>query len=61
MSGVKHRHRHEDAGRDIVSETRLPYWKRAHHDWRFWFGLVLMFAAITVYIVSDNLVLIPRN
>src|ERR1035441_5019093 len=23
-----------------------PYWKRAHHDWRFWVALVLMLAAM---------------
>ncbi len=37
------------------SVSALPYWKRAHHDWRFWVALVLMFLAMTVYVVSDNL------
>ena len=39
----------------------LPYWKRAHQDWRFWVALVLMFLAMTVYILSDNLAFVPRN
>jgi hypothetical protein len=52
------KHRHHPAGE---SASALPYWKRAHHDWRFWAALVLMFLAITVYVLSDNLAFIPRN
>jgi hypothetical protein len=37
-----------------------PYWRRAHHDWRFWIGLSLMLLAISVYILSDNLTLLPH-
>jgi|HubBroStandDraft_6_1064221.scaffolds.fasta_scaffold679784_2 hypothetical protein len=36
------------------------YWRRAHHDWRFWAALVLMLVAITIYVLSDNLALLPR-
>jgi hypothetical protein len=36
-----------------------PYWKRAHHDFRFWIGMVLMLAAITIYVISDDLSLLP--
>jgi len=38
-----------------------PYWKRAHHDWRFWVGLVLMLAAITIYVLSEDLAFLPRG
>ncbi len=38
-----------------------PYWKRAHHDFRFWIGMVLMLAAITIYVLSDDLSLLPRG
>jgi hypothetical protein len=38
-----------------------PYWRRAHHDWRFWTGLVLMLAAITIYVLSGDLALLPRR
>jgi hypothetical protein len=37
-----------------------PYWKRAHRDWRVWVGLVLMFAAITIYVLSDDLAFLPH-
>jgi uncharacterized protein len=37
------------------------YWKRAHHDWRFWVGLGFMFAAITIFVLSDNLAFLPHG
>jgi hypothetical protein len=33
----------------------LPYWKRAHHDWRFWFGVVAMLVAIGIYVGTNDL------
>jgi hypothetical protein len=47
--------------RDGIHRDQIPYWKRAHHDWRFWVGLVFMFAAITIYVLSDDLALLPRG
>jgi hypothetical protein len=38
-----------------------PYWKRAHQDWRFVLGMVLVFAAIAIYVMTDNLALVPRG
>jgi uncharacterized membrane protein len=35
-------------------ESNRPYWKRAHRDWRFWAGVVLMLAAIAMYVMSEN-------
>ena len=40
---------HNDA-----NHVHRPYWKRAHHDWRFWLGLFLMMLAILYYIMSDD-------
>jgi hypothetical protein len=31
-----------------------PYWKRAHHDWRFWVGLFLMLTGIMIYVMTDG-------
>ena len=45
----------EGPERDRVHHDRRPYWKRAHHDWRVWVGLFFMFAAITIYVMSDDL------
>lgn len=62
MHGSEQVHHHAAAvdGQHIPKE-RSPYWKRAHHDWRFWVGLVLMLVAIGVYFMSDDLSLIPSS
>jgi hypothetical protein len=44
-----------------MDTLKTPYWKRAHHDWRFWVGMVVAFAAIAIYVMSDDLSLIPRG
>ncbi len=36
-----------------------PYWRRAHLDWKFWIALVLMFAAILIFVMSDSLSFLP--
>ena len=51
----------EGPERGPVHHDPPPYCKRAHHDWRIWVGLFLMLAAITIYVMSDNLALIPRG
>jgi hypothetical protein len=38
-----------------------PYLQRMHRDWRFWVGAVLMFAALSIYILSGDLAWIPRS
>jgi len=45
--------------RDALNDQR-PYWKRAHRDWRVWIGLFFMLAAITIYVLSDDLALLPH-
>jgi hypothetical protein len=47
------------AGPDSHHE-QLPYWKRAHHDWRVWVALFFMLAAITIYVLSDDLAFLPH-
>ncbi len=43
-----------------MSTQHLPYWRRAHHDWKFWFAMVMMFAAIGMYVMSDDLAMVRR-
>ena len=38
-----------------------PYWRRAHTDWKFWVAVFFVFAALAIYILSYDLVLIPRS
>ena len=52
---------HGGPNRASVHQGHGPYWKRAHHDWRFWVSLVLMLAAMLVYVMSDNLALRPHR
>jgi hypothetical protein len=54
-------HGNEGPERVRVPHTPVPYWKRAHHDWRFWVGLSLMLAAITIYVLSDDLAFLPHG
>jgi hypothetical protein len=62
MNETKHSpHQHGTPARDSVHHAPDPYWKRAHRDWRFWVGFVLMFAAISIYVMSDDLSLLPRR
>ena len=37
------------------------YWKRMHRDWRFWTALLLMLAAMGVYLLSGNEALRPNG
>ena len=43
-----------------VDREQRPYWKRAHNDRRIWVALFFMFAAIAIYVVSDNLAFLPH-
>jgi hypothetical protein len=40
--------------------AHIPYWKRAHTDWRFWFGVMMMFAAMIIYVMSLDLAVRPH-
>jgi hypothetical protein len=32
-----------------------PYWRRAHRDWRIWVGVIVMLAAMAVYLMTGDL------
>jgi hypothetical protein len=62
MSENKHgSHGNEGPERVSVHAGPQPYWKRAHHDWRIWVGLAFMFAAIMIYVMSDDLAFLPHR
>jgi hypothetical protein len=65
MTEIEGRHRHEGAEHESVPQSvplgERPYWNRAHHDWRFWAGLLFMLAAMAIYVLSDDLALLPRR
>jgi hypothetical protein len=53
-------HEQQHPGGTRRPHSHLPYWKRAHTDWRFQLGVALMFAAILIYVLSGDLALMPR-
>ena len=53
MTGNKHNP--EGNSGDSGEPGPGPYWRRMHRDWRFWVGAILMFAAISVYVLSGDL------
>ena len=52
-------HHQEGQDHNKVHSGHRPYWRRAHHDWRFWVGVVLMMVAIVYYIMSDDFAIRP--
>jgi len=39
----------------------IPYWKRAHHDWKFWVAILLMLVAMVIYVKTNDLSVRPNN
>ncbi len=60
MSQHEHSPHHPLPHRHAAPDGPGPYWRRAHHDWRFWVGVVLMVGAMVVYVTSENLAFRPR-
>ncbi len=52
-------HLQEDLHRLRGQDARGSYWKRVHRDWRFWVGVFLFTVAISVYVLSFDLSLVP--
>ena len=44
-----------------IQNDHRPYWKRAHHDLRFWVALFLMIAAMIIYVVTEDFSSWPRS
>ena len=56
MSGEERSsHQHGTLARGSIHHNTEPYWRRAHRDWRVWVGLFFMMAAITIYVMSNDL------
>jgi hypothetical protein len=60
MSESNYRHPGNEGGESKLTHTP-PAWKRLHRNSLFWLGMVLVTVAITVYVMSDNLALLPRG
>ena len=61
MTKHKYEHQRPPLPDQEISDVRVPYWHRAHRDWRFWAVLFLMLAAMGTYVTTLNLSWRPRN
>jgi len=62
MNEIKHpNHAHGGPNPDGLHHAHAPYWKRAHHDWRFWVAAVFVFAAMIFYVITVEFSLSPRG
>jgi len=59
MSAHHHHRPASDSGGTAPSHK--PYWKRAHTDWRLWVGVIVMFVAMIIYVMSQDLAWRPRS
>jgi hypothetical protein len=57
MSEPKHNHPHPhgDPNGGSNHPGNRPYWQRAHRSVVFWIAVVLMLAAMMIYVMSDDL------
>jgi hypothetical protein len=44
-----------------IQETRSPYWRRAHRDWRVWVAVIMMIAGMVIYVMSQDLSVRPGS
>jgi hypothetical protein len=44
-----------------IHHGHAPYWRRAHHDGRFWFGLIAIFVALAIYSGINDLSMVPSG
>jgi len=61
MDKTAHGHQHT-GGRDRErGDPRSAYWRRVHHHWYFWVGMVLMLVAIVNYVMTEDLSWFPHS
>ncbi len=61
MSETKPNHHEHGGPHANLSHPQKPYWKRAHHDWRFWAAALFIFTAMIIYVLTDNLAWQPHH
>ena len=52
-------HAHGGPNPDGVFQNHRPYWRRAHHDWRFWVAATLIFVCMVVYVLTVEFSVTP--
>jgi len=54
MTKHKYEHQQPRIPNQEISDVRVPYWHRAHRDWRFLAVVFLMLAAIAIYLLTGD-------
>jgi hypothetical protein len=56
MNEPNHDHKpHGDPNGGSNHPDGRPYWQRAHRDWRVWVGVIVMLAAMAIYLMTGDL------
>jgi hypothetical protein len=55
MNEIEHPRPESDSDLSNGKRGHPSYWRFAHHDWRFWLGLVLIFGAMFIYLMTEDL------
>jgi hypothetical protein len=58
--GKHETHHHAQEGPVAPHEQQKPYWQRAHKDWKFWVGVIMIAAAVAIYVFSLDLSTVPH-
>ena len=59
MTANKHNSENKGAKLRDHSRPQPHFWHQAHRDWRVWCAVVLMLAAMLIYVRTENLSLRP--
>jgi hypothetical protein len=56
MNELKSNHKSQgDPNGGPIDHGHPPYWRRAHRDWRIWCCVIVMLAAMLVYLMTGDL------
>ena len=55
MSATKQERAQEPAPHHSGNPPHQPYWQRAHRSPGFWIAVVAILAAMTIYVLTNNL------
>lgn len=61
MSQTQHDRPHNKGQNLEDGHLHRPYWRRLHHHWYFWVGMVLMLVAIGNYVMTEDLSWLPHS
>ena len=61
MNKTMHSHQNYRGQNPEEGHPPSPYWRRVHHHWYFWVGMLLMLIAIVNYVMTEDLSGLPRS